>query len=90
MATVCPNVEQTWRNFLLSTMQAFTFFIDDDRYTVPIRLSVELPDGVPVRGHAQAVLNETRHYRGIEVCVAGTPLFKIDRPHEKGPSYERH
>ena len=71
-------------------MQAFTFFIDDDRYTVPTRLLVELPDGVAVRSHAQTVLDETRHYRQIEVCVAGTPLFRIGRPHEKGPSYERH
>jgi hypothetical protein len=71
-------------------MQAFTFFIDDDRYTVPIRLSVEIPDGVAIRSHAQALLNETRHYREIEVCVAGTSLFKIGRPPEKGPTYERH
>jgi len=71
-------------------MQSFTFFIDDDRYTVPIRLSVQLPNGVAVRNHAQTLLNETRHYREIEVCVAGTSLFKIARPVERGPSYERH
>ena len=71
-------------------MQSFTFYNDDDRYTVPIRLSVQLPNGIAVRAHAQGLLNETRHYREIEVCVAGTSLFKVGRPHEKGPSYERH
>jgi hypothetical protein len=71
-------------------MQSFTFYIDDDRYTVPIRLSVQLPNGVAVRKHAQSLLDETRHYREIEVCVGGTSLFKIGRPVERGPSYERH
>jgi hypothetical protein len=71
-------------------MQSFTFFIDDDRYTVPTRLLVQLPNGVAVRGHALALLDETRHYRQIEVCVAGTSLFKVARPHERGPSHERH
>jgi len=71
-------------------MQSFTFFIADDRYTVPIRVPVQLPNGVAVRNHAESLLDETRHYREIEVCVAGTSLFRVGRPVEKRPSYERH
>jgi hypothetical protein len=59
-------------------MQSFTFYIDDDRYTLPTRLPVQLPDGVAVRERAQAMLEESDHYRGIEVFVAATSLFRIN------------
>ena len=58
-------------------MQSFTFCIDDDRYALPVRLAVSLPNGTPVRKHAQSVLDQNHHYRGIEVFVAATSLFKV-------------
>jgi len=60
-----------------SLVQSFTFYIDDDRCALPLRRSVELPDGVAVRDRAQSVLDGSEHYRGIEVFAAATSLFRI-------------
>ena len=69
----------------LGGMQSFTFYIDDDRHDAPVRLSVQLPNGVAVRKHAQGVLDKNRHYREIEVRVADTTLFKVGARAEKQP-----
>ncbi len=66
-------------------MQSFTFCIDDDRYAIPVRLAVSLPNGVAVRKHAQSVLDQNHHHRGIEVFVAATSLFKVGGSTEKEP-----
>lgn len=66
-------------------MQSFTFCIDDDRYALPVRLAVSLPNGVAVRKHAQSVLEQNEHHRGIEVFVAATSLFRVGGAAEKDP-----
>ena len=66
-------------------MQSFTFCIDDDRYALPVRLSVTLPNGVAVRKHAQTVLDQNQHHREIEVFVAATSLFKVGGHADKEP-----
>lgn len=66
-------------------MQSFTFCIDDDRYALPVRLAVNLPNGVAVRKHAQSVLEQNEHHRGIEVFVAATSLFKVGGDAAKNP-----
>ncbi len=58
-------------------MQSFTFYIDDDRFAFPIRMPVQLPEGAAVRERAEALLDRSKHYRGIEVYAAATPLFRI-------------
>ncbi len=66
-------------------MQSFTFCIDDDRYAVPVRLAVSLPNGVAVRKHAQSMLDQNQHHRAIEVFVAATSLFKVGGRAENEP-----
>jgi hypothetical protein len=66
-------------------MQSFTFCIDDDRYDLPVRLAVTLPNGVAVRKHAQSVLEQNPHHREIEVFVAATSLFKVGGPAVEQP-----
>ena len=58
-------------------VQSFTFYIDDDRSAFLIRRPVRIPDSVGVRERAQAVLDESEHYRGIEVVTAARSLFRI-------------
>ena len=77
MAASFGGAEPTARGRRYSAMQSFKFYIDDDRYALPILLPVQLPDGVPVRERARAVLGDSSHYRGVEVFVAATSLFKI-------------
>jgi hypothetical protein len=66
-------------------MQLFTFYIDDDRRPDTVRISVTIPNGVPVRKHAQGMLDQNQHYRQIEVRVAATSLFSLGSPSEKEP-----
>jgi hypothetical protein len=55
-------------------LQTFEFYLDDDRYAVPTLKLVVADDEAFALATAQRLLDESRHHRGVEVCVAGQRL----------------
>ena len=58
-------------------MRYFELFIDDERSPTPTLMFVEMSDERRVLGYAREKLQESRHYRGIEVFENGLRLFGL-------------
>jgi hypothetical protein len=56
-------------------MRAFSFYIFDDRYSVPTLVFVPANDEPEARDLAAHRLAETRHYRKVEVWEGDALLF---------------
>ena len=55
----------------------FTFYIDDDRYSVPTLNIVAMADEARARAWAQSAMRENPHYLGVEICEDGKRLFGL-------------
>jgi hypothetical protein len=60
-------------------MRTFSYFIQDDRYSVPTLQFAVVPDETRAREFARRQLMTSPHYRSIEVHENGRPLFRQDR-----------
>ena len=60
-------------------MRIFTFYIHDDRYSVPDLLFVDANDDDSARDLAFGRLNQSTHYLAIDVHEGETPLFVVER-----------
>jgi hypothetical protein len=58
-------------------MQAFQFYIHDDRYTVPSLLFVEARSPERVRAIAQEHLRSSPHFSRVEVYLGDERLFGV-------------
>jgi len=55
-------------------LHTFEFYLDDDRYAVPTLHLVDSDDEPGALAVARRLLEESAHYRGIEVCLEGERL----------------
>jgi hypothetical protein len=60
-----------------STMQAFQFFIEDDRYSVSSLLVVQARSAERAKQLAQAELQQSPHYLSVEVYLDDERLFTV-------------
>jgi hypothetical protein len=71
-------------------MQAFTFFVEDDRYSIPSMLMVEAISPMRARELALNHMQRSPHYKGISVYAGDERLFVVgaagDRPGTIGQS----
>jgi hypothetical protein len=58
-------------------MQAFQFYIQDDRYTVPTLLFVEARSPERARAIAERHLRSSPHFSGIDVYLDDKRLFGV-------------
>jgi hypothetical protein len=58
-------------------VQAFQFYIQDDRYTVPSLLFVEARSPERVRAMAETRLRSSPHFSRIEVYLGDERLFSV-------------
>ena len=58
-------------------MQAFTFFVEDDRYSVPSMLMVEAISPNRARELALDHMQRSPHYKGISVYAGDLLLFAV-------------
>ena len=68
-------------------MADFELFIDDDRYSVPSLYLISVVDMDRALQHAERLLDESHHHRGVEVRhdgvrVYGAGSFACSRAHE--------
>ena len=56
-------------------MQAYEFYIDDDRRLVPTLRSVLLDDDDHALAKAEEILAESGHHGGIVICRGGERLY---------------
>ena len=60
-------------------MRTFSFYIRDQRYSVPTLQIVTVRDDARARELAQQRLDENEHYLSIEVVEEQTELFRLER-----------
>jgi hypothetical protein len=53
----------------------FEIFIDDDRYSVPSLYLISVVDHERARLHAERLLYESAHHRGVEVRHGGVRVY---------------
>jgi hypothetical protein len=58
-------------------MQAFQFYVQDDRYTVPSLLFVEAQSPERVRAIAEKHLRSSPHFSHVDVYLGDDRLFGI-------------
>jgi hypothetical protein len=58
-------------------MQAFTFFVDDDRYAIPSMLMVEAISPMRARELALEHMQRSPHYKGVSVHAGDERLFVV-------------
>ena len=61
-------------------MRTYSFYIEDDRYSVPTLLFVPAEDDRGARRLARTELDDSPHYRGIEVREDDRFLFRLVPP----------
>ena len=71
-------------------MLAFEFYIADDRYEDLGFRIVMAKDKIRGREIADAILLETPHHTGVEVCLMSRRLFGIGSLADTGPSPSGH
>ena len=52
----------------------FEFYLDDDRYAVPTLKLIDARDEAEALSLADALLRESPHHRGAELCLGGQRL----------------
>jgi hypothetical protein len=60
-------------------MQAFQFYVHDDRYPGPTLLVVETSSAARAREIALAQLGDSPHRHGVDVFAGGERLFGVGR-----------
>ncbi|HEX2559730.1 hypothetical protein [Phenylobacterium sp.] len=60
-------------------MRTFSYFIQDDRYSVPTLQFAIVPSEERALELARRQLRSSRHYVSIEVHENGRPVFREDR-----------
>lgn len=60
-------------------MRTFSYFIKDDRYSVPTLQFAVVPDETRALEFARRQLLSSPHYLSIEVHENGRPLFREER-----------
>ena len=61
-------------------MRDYSFYIEDDRYTVPTLLFVTTKDNASARRLARAKLRASPHHLSVEVFDGDRPQFKLAPP----------
>jgi hypothetical protein len=62
-----------------TAVTAIQLFIEDDRYSVPTLVFVDIVGPERARQCAREYLRQSAHYRSVEVVVEGLPPFKVRR-----------
>jgi hypothetical protein len=58
-------------------LRTFTFYIEDDRYSVPTLHIAAMEDEALAREWAETAMRRNPHYLGVEVCEDGERLFGL-------------
>ena len=64
-------------------MQAFDYFVHDDRRDAPVRRRAHLQGSEDARRLAERILRETYHHQSVEVWSEGARVFTV-RDGEEG------
>jgi hypothetical protein len=70
-------------------MAAFSFLIEDDRYSVPSLEFVIVRDARRAEEIARSRLGSSSHYLSATVHLGDMLLFRLDRPARDGGNYVR-
>ncbi|HVY84629.1 MAG TPA: hypothetical protein VG943_05825 [Caulobacterales bacterium] len=60
-------------------MPLYVLYIHDDRYTVPAMRTAEAPENTAAQATAAQILNESPHYRAVEVWLDDNLVARLDR-----------
>jgi hypothetical protein len=58
-------------------VRTFTFFIEDDRYTVPTLAIVTVADEGRARAYADRLLKASKHHLSIEAREGDALIFRV-------------
>jgi len=61
-------------------VKIFALYVEDDRYSVPTLLTVELRDDASAMAHASELLASSPHYLSIEIWDADRRVGKARGP----------
>ena len=69
-------------------MMTFELFVHDDRYSVPTLHLLSLAGAAVARTAAEALLDSSPHYLGVELCHDGEQILTLGLCPERSRTHE--